>query len=294
MLLFDGSHDKYPISAKEIEEYFYQLEFSGTQKKEDVIYSIAQKIPWTYSIKEIIDQIEDPTLRAFSRNFMEAINIRRVYHYIAKIKEKDNRSNYIDLEQGVFLISSIGDPHISYSKVSDKLNSLAEKVMELFELNKLILSDDVKIHLLSRVLHQEEGFNGNKEDYQNPNNSYLSYVLKSKLGIPLSLSVLYLLVGLRLKLPLYGANFPLHFMLFYETPKFKSFIDPFHGGVLVERNTCAKFLEANGFSDVPEKFIKPSTTTILKRMVTNLINIYKNQENHDKENIFLKLLEILR
>lgn len=294
MILFDGSAEDSPLPYKEIEEYFYQLEFSGIEQKNDIIREIAQKIPWTYSVRQVVDHIEDPTLRLFSRSFLEAINIHRAYHYIQRIKQKDNRSNYVDLEQGVFLVSSIGDPTISYDKISARLDSLAEKVMELFDLNQLILSDDVKIHLLARVLHQEEGFNGNKQDYQNPNNSYLSHILRTKLGIPLSLSILYLLVALRLKLPLYGANFPLHFMLYYESANFKSFLDPFHGGVLVERSTCEKFLQANGFSESPEKFIKPSTTTILKRMVTNLINIYKNQEDHDNENTFRKLLEILR
>ncbi|MCB1160562.1 MAG: transglutaminase, partial [Leptospiraceae bacterium] len=98
----------------------------------------------------------------------------------------------------------------------------------------------------------------------------------------------------RLKLPIYGANFPLHFMLYYESKDFKSYIDPFHGGVLVNRDICKKFLEANGFPTAPEDYHKPSTVSILKRMLNNLIHNHRKMGKIELEKIYSSQLLALQ
>ena len=98
---------------------------------------------------------------------------------------------------------------------------------------------------------------------------------------------------MRLGLPLYGINLPLHFMLYYESNDFNSFVDPFNAGVLIDKQTCIRFLEANGYKDIPEYFSKASTLTILKRMYNNLINIYKKTGPEEMEMLLLKQLTIL-
>ena len=212
---------------------------------------------------------------------------------LKQIAEKGHTSHYMDLEQGIFLLSSMGDSSATYKSFKESLDKLAYRLNELFQLNQVILTDDVKVHLLSRVLYQEEGFNGNQVYYHEPDNSFVSKVLESKLGIPISLSVVYILVGLRLGLPIYGINLPLHFMLYYESNEFSSFIDPFNAGVLIDKQTCVRFLEANGYKDLPEYFSKASTLTILKRMYNNLINIYKKTGPEEMEMLLLKQLTIL-
>ena len=62
-------------------------------------------------------------------------------------------------------------------------------------------------------LFVEEGFEGNRENYFDPRNSYLNEVIDRKTGIPISLSVLYWSLADRLGLPLEGVNLPAHFML---------------------------------------------------------------------------------
>jgi regulator of sirC expression with transglutaminase-like and TPR domain len=193
----------------------------------------------------------------------------------------------------VFLLSLIGDPTADYFLFKSELDRIAIRLGELFELNKPILSEDVKVHLLSRVLHQEEGFNGNQIFYHNPDNSYISKVVNSKFGIPISLSVIYILVGMRQNLPLFGVNLPLHFMVYYEGRDFSTFIDPFNGGVLVDRETCLKFLEANGYKESPDFFSKASTLSILRRMYNNLLLIYKKMGDKLMEELLAKQLSIL-
>ena len=293
MFSFDHSQDELNFSGSDIERNFYELEFARPENKLDIILELAKKIPWQTPVIDVVEKLSDPTLRLASRSFVNDIHVERVNFSLKQIAEKGHTSHYMDLEQGIFLLSSMGDSSATYKSFKESLDKLAYRLNELFQLNQVILTDDVKVHLLSRVLYQEEGFNGNQVYYHEPDNSFVSKVLESKLGIPISLSVVYILVGLRLGLPIYGINLPLHFMLYYESNEFSSFIDPFNAGVLIDKQTCVRFLEANGYKDLPEYFSKASTLTILKRMYNNLINIYKKTGPEEMEMLLLKQLTIL-
>ena len=66
---------------------------------------------------------------------------------------------------------------------------------------------------LNRYLFEELGFRGNRDDYYDPRNSYLNQVLERRVGIPITLSVLYLEIATRIGLDLKGVSFPGHFMV---------------------------------------------------------------------------------
>ncbi|HMV44517.1 MAG TPA: transglutaminase-like domain-containing protein [Leptospiraceae bacterium] len=293
MFSFDNSQEEFNFNGAHIERNFYELEFARPENKIEIISEIAKKIPWQTPIVDVIEKLNDPTLRLSSRNFIDEIHVERVNFCLKQIADKGHANHYLDLEKGIFLLSTIGDRTASYQKFKETLDKLAYRLNELFRLNDIILTDDVKVHLLSRVLYQEEGFNGNQVYYHEPDNSFVTKVLENKLGIPISLSVVYILVGMRLGLPLYGINLPLHFMLYYESNHYSTFVDPFNGGVLIDKDTCVRFLEANGYKDIPEYFSKASTLTILKRMYNNLINIYKKTGPEEMELLLQKQLGIL-
>ena len=87
-----------------------------------------------------------------------------------------------------------------------------------------------RIDLFREYLFREKSFKGNTEDYYNPENSYLTSVLDSGKGIPVSLSVLAILVARRVDLPLEGVNLPGHFIVRYDSPDLRLFLDPFNEG----------------------------------------------------------------
>jgi regulator of sirC expression with transglutaminase-like and TPR domain len=280
-------------SHREIENLFYEMDFSGELAKPAIATQIAQKLPWYTPLNQVIDDLGDSFVRLTARKFSNKIQTELVNHHLSILAGKGSPNHYEDLEKSVFLLSLMGDPNARYSDFCSELDRIAYRLGELFEVNKVILSDDVKAQLLSRVLHQEEGFNGNQIFYHNPDNSYVTKVMGSKFGIPISLSVIYILIALRLKLPVYGVNLPLHFMVFYESPSYITYLDPFNGGVLVDRDTCKKFLEANGYNELPEYFSKASTISILRRMYNNLLMIYKKLGEKNLEDALSKQLAIL-
>ncbi len=281
------------INAKDLEKLFYELDFSNSNTVESVIVKIAELIPWQTSVYDVIDELQNTTLRINTRKYSRLIQKEIANLYLANTTKKGFTNNYDDLEGGVFLLSSMGDPSASYKTFRLQLDTLVLRVGELFELNREILTDSVRLQLLARVLHEEEGFSGNQTNYHNPDNSFVTKVMKSRRGIPISLSVLYILVGKRLQMPIYGINLPMHFMVSYETELFQSYIDPFNGGVQITKDTCKRFLEANGYQDSSDHFRKTSTLTILKRMYNNLILIYRKSGDVEREEDFSEQLKIL-
>ncbi len=137
---------------------------------------------------------------------------------------------------------------------------------------------------LSQYLFDEIGLRGNRDDYYDPENSYLNRVLERRLGIPISLSLVYVEAGKRLGIPLEGIGMPGHFLV-RHTGVSDLFIDPFHGGILLSPAECAARLEeVTGYTGPwqPDFLAPISDRDFLARMLRNLKGIYLQQRAHEK------------
>jgi regulator of sirC expression with transglutaminase-like and TPR domain len=134
---------------------------------------------------------------------------------------------------------------------------------------------------LHDVLFDEEGFCGNSVDYYDPGNSYLPTVLETKLGIPISLSLIYKVVGERIGLDIEGVNAPGHFVVRAMTDQGWMIVDPYlSGGVLTADETFARIEEFTGRS-VPhtQEYLRPAThSQWLSRMLVNLQHVFATNE----------------
>ena len=132
--------------------------------------------------------------------------------------------------------------------------------------------------LLAEFLFKVDGgLRGNAGDYNDPRNSYLNEVLTRRLGIPISLSVIYIEIAQRLHIPAYGISLPGHFIVGVEERGQHWYLDPFHGGGRVSVTDCARLVQANtgykGSFDM--QWLQPALEAdILARMLTNLRVIY--------------------
>jgi regulator of sirC expression with transglutaminase-like and TPR domain len=88
-----------------------------------------------------------------------------------------------------------------------------------------------RIVALNRFLFEELRFRPNVEDYYDPRNSFLNDVLERRVGIPITLSVLYMEVGRRVGLPLHGVSFPGHFLVKCPLEQGLVVLDPYAGGL---------------------------------------------------------------
>ena len=134
-----------------------------------------------------------------------------------------------------------------------------------------------QIALLNALLFGEEGFRGNAAHYYDPRNSYLNDVLERRLGIPITLALVYVEVGRRAQLPLSGVGFPAHFLVSYEAQP-RVFIDAFNCGQLMSEDDCQRQLwETFGGSArlEPAHLAASSNRQILARLITNLKVAYE-------------------
>jgi regulator of sirC expression with transglutaminase-like and TPR domain len=125
---------------------------------------------------------------------------------------------------------------------------------------------------LRRHLFAVEAFTGNRDDYGDPENSFLDSVLTRHVGIPITLSVVTMEVGRRLGLDVRGIGMPGHFMV-QDASRREVWCDPFHGGRLYSAEDCrALFSQLHGdATPFHPSYLSPTPAhTIIARMLTNL------------------------
>src|SRR5205085_5717192 len=118
-------------------------------------------------------------------------------------------------------------------------------------------------------------------------------VLERRTGIPISLSAVYLLLGKRLKLPVFGVGMPGHFLVKYEADRYRVFVDSFNGGALLAQKDCARFLDQAGYGFDERYLQKTPSRSILIRMLKNLIAIYNKSQDITKAGRLTRFIEIL-
>ena len=199
----------------------------------------------------------------------------------------DRGEDKIDLGRAALAIASTDYPNLDISAYLARFDQLAVEVMNRCEVGGEVSQS---IAALNYVLFEQHGFRGNRDDYYDPKNSFLNQVLERKLGIPITLSILYMEVAQRVGVALDGVGFPGHFLVKYAHNGVEIFIDPFQQGEIKSREDLAKMLDGlyAGAVELRAEFLKGAgKKEILKRMLGNLKGIYV------KANDLVKLLSVL-
>lgn len=137
-----------------------------------------------------------------------------------------------------------------------------------------------RLQEVSRLLYDDEGFRGNKDDYYDPSNSYLNEVLSRRAGIPITLGIVYMAVAQLAGLNVYGVSTPGHFVLACEQDGQTLYIDPFGRGDVLTKGACRRRIERiNGQPDsiTDEHFQPASVRDIAVRVLRNLKAAYAMQ-----------------
>lgn len=134
------------------------------------------------------------------------------------------------------------------------------------------------VEAFNHFMFEELGFRGNPDNYYHPYNSYLNHVLDHRLGIPITLSIIYMEVGRRAGLNVEGISMPGHFIVrASESGALESIlVDPFYGKILGLED-CQERLDEiyDGQVALADEHLRTATTSeILVRLLTNLEAIY--------------------
>lgn len=213
----------------------------------------------------------DPHVRTRVYSILERLRLDELGKRFDRFCEMP--SAWIDLEEGAFLIAEAGYPSVNRSHYRTMLDDMAQEFKR--RMDRGMGRGRELIEGFNQYFFEDLGFAGNQDGYYDPDNSYINQVLDRRLGIPISLSAVYLLIARRLRIPVVGIGMPGHFLLQYND---SLFIDPFHKGRLLNRGECVQFLMNNGFGFHPAYLSPTPTRFMLVRMLTNLIQIYSTQD----------------
>jgi regulator of sirC expression with transglutaminase-like and TPR domain len=164
-------------------------------------------------------------------------------------------------------------PRIEVASYLRQLDNLAEEVAA----RRPGLAAIARYRALRDVLVGLHGFRGNDQDYYDPQNSYFNRVLDRQLGVPVTLSALWIEVARRLKWPVGGIALPGHFLVRIDDPERFVLADPFNEGQSLSVDDCIHLVAEHierpmRFS---RKMLKPlGTRAILSRILLNLRGIY--------------------
>lgn len=177
-----------------------------------------------------------------------------------------------DLEEASWLLARIVTPGSDIAAFRRQLDHWGERVAEV---TRAASSARERIRLMGEFLGHGLNFHGNAIDYYDPHNSLLNRVIERRLGIPISLCVLYILVGKRAGIEIEGINFPGHFLVRHERVLF----DPFERGRIVAVSECEAILARQKMTAKPLHFQRARPITIVTRMLANLLYIYQSEGN---------------
>ncbi len=188
----------------------------------------------------------------------------------------------IDLAEAALLIAKEEYPGLEVASYLARLDDMAAAVRARVSPEK---DSHRLIAGLNDFLFRDQGFHGNAEDYYDPRNSFLNEVLDRRTGIPITLSAVYMEVGRRVGLRLYGVGMPGHFLVKFVAPDEEIVIDPFDRGALLSPVDCQRVLDRTyeGKLAFEPRFLEAvGTRQILVRMLANLKAIYFNGREYAK------------
>lgn len=198
-----------------------------------------------------------------------------------------------DLLDGLIIINRYQYPNLDETAIHLQIGELRRTIwMELM----YEMSPFEKIKLLNNIIFKEFGLSGNTSDYHSPQNSFISSVLESKKGNPISLSCIYSIIAQKLDIPIYGINLPKHFIAAYvenigQSPLF--YINVFNKGQIMKHEDVYSFLNQLNLPH-EQKYTEPCRNLdILKRVLRNLITAYNNLGETVKKDEISLLLKVL-
>ena len=187
----------------------------------------------------------------------------------------------VPLAEGALLIAAEEYPGLDIPRYLGVLDRLADEARERVPVGA---EPARAVAALCDFLCREAGFRGNTRHYADPKNSFLNDVLDRRLGIPISLALVYLEVGWRLRLPLYGVGMPGHFLVGCETREEPLFIDAFNGTLLTESG-CGQLFHQLTRETAPfqKDYLAPTPARyILVRMLRNLKGVFLEAEELER------------
>lgn len=224
-------------------------------------------------IKEVLDKIERQNLREHIESLKQYLksgefSLERALHLVARAFYPD--ADFLSLQMGL----------------SEMANNLKNRLANVYQPVEII--DTVNKFFLNDL-----GLRGSSKDYHDLDNNIIYRVLERKSGIPVSLCTIYILVGRKLNLPIFGVGAPAHFMIKFLFDRNEIFVDVFNNGSVMLRKDVEQFIRSMGFEFEDSYLMAVNDYQILARTCRNISRSLDLKGDAIGANLFMEVsLEI--
>ena len=224
------------------------------------------------------------------------VQFNQTFNLFKNWVQSDNAS----LLEGAFLIAKYNFPDLDYDYIVQKTEKIKRDAWLQMNENLTPLE---QIRVLNHIIFNIHKFARNNLDFYSPKNSYINLVLETKKGNPVSLAILYLTIAVKLGIPVYGVNLPKNFILAYVEELYPSnleteledkivsfYINPYNNGAILTKREIDYFLKQQKIKPLDSFYFPCNNSTIIQRLVLNLIFAYERQEDFTKVEELKKFL----
>ena len=150
------------------------------------------------------------------------------------------------------------------------------------------------LDVLATMLGGKLGLRGDEDQYDDPENSFLPRVLERRMGLPILLSIVYIEVGRRADVPLFGLALPGHFVVGHQPADGDLVvIDPFAGGRVLAPGEIEAIGVRSGAPITPDMLAPATPYSIATRMLRNLLGSYQRRSLWDKAHAAARLMQTI-
>jgi len=259
-------------------------------------------------LKEDVEIVSE--LETVWENTVDAAYQKRIENLIHALQFRDlksrlrdwHRSNHEDLLQGAYLVAKYQYPELKLESIESKIHEVQTEIW--LELNNSLTALE-KVRVMNHFLFNVHGFTRNNSNFISAKNSFINDVLETRQGNPVSLSVIYSVIALRLGIPVYGVNLPKNFILAYlddtgelssatkeHEPPVLFYINPVNKGAVLGRGEIDLFLQQQKIEPADSYFLPCNNRQIVIRMLNNILYSYENSSLNGKVNEIKELLSI--
>ncbi|MDB5477917.1 MAG: hypothetical protein JWM96_412 [Alphaproteobacteria bacterium] len=167
----------------------------------------------------------------------------------ARLKEIGTMpDNDVPVIEALLLLAAAGREEIDLAPYQthfvDMRAALEEEVSQHPPGDEHILA--YRLNVLNKIVGEKFGYRGDYDldDYDDPRNINLLDVIDRKRGIPVAIGVLYFDLAKSQSWPVFGLNFPGHFLLRLDHGSQRMIVDPFHEGKEMDAGKLRQLLKS--------------------------------------------------
>jgi len=194
-------------------------------------------------------------------------------------------NSYVQLETAFSLICDYMSLHVRPGELTRQFNALADEFR--------ITHSSAYPYDLAQFLFKTEGFRGCRSGYYTPDKSNLLETIRLRSGNPISLTSIFMLIGYRLDLPIYGCNFPGHFLGIATVGNERVLVDCFNGGRYIPPSSFKENNDNEAFDNLESLVTNPARAhVIIRRVLNNLLNAYTLNDDESNADLIKELITI--